>query len=257
MKASPPLGGLGDDESDEDDDDDDQPPLLTILPLSLLPEADLVMDGLLDINLTGDILGSLTPPDDLLLGDRPPIAGNPLGVSERLLYLDASLLGEDLLGDTLLNGVLEALELLPDDSLLSGVLEALLGEPLGVLEALELLPDDLLPGEVLTDDPLEARSLEGEPLSAETEALLAADPLSRGDLDLTLLLDREAVLLESPTRAILDDNDDDSEVKLSSNFQHEKLSVPHPWKTTNILNQNIQNLYHEQERQLTCRVPFS
>ena len=222
MKASPPLGGLGDDESDEDDDDD-QPPLLTILPLSLLPEADLVMDGLLDINLTGDILGSLlTPPDDLLLGEEPPLADN-LGDSERLLYLDRSLLGEDLLADTLLNGVLEALELLPDDSLLSGVLEALLGEvllgePIGVLEVLELLPDDLLPGEVLTDDPLEARSLEGEPLSAGTEALLAADPLSRGDLDLTLLLDREAVLLESPTRDILDDNDDDSEVKLPSNF---------------------------------------
>ena len=232
MKASPPLGGLGDDESDEDDDDDDQPPLLTILPLSLLPEADLVMDGL----LTGDILGNLTPPDDLLLGEEPPLADN-LGDSERLLYLDRSLLGEDLLADTLLNGVLEALELLPDDSLLSGVLEALLGEvllgePIGVLEVLELLPDDLPPGEVLTDDPLEARSLEGEPLSAGTEALLAADPLSRGDLDLTLLLDREAVLLESPTRDILDDNDDDSEVKLSSNSQHEKLPIPHPWKTT-------------------------
>ena len=187
MKASPPLGGLGDDESDEDDDDDDQPPLLTILPLSLLPEAYLVMDGLLDINLTGDILGSLTPPDDLLLGEGPPIAGNPLGVSERLLYLDDSLLGEDLL----------------DDSLLS---EALLGEPLGVLEVLELLPDDLLPGEVLTDYPLEARSLKVEPLSAGAATLLAADPPSRGDLDLTLLPDREAVLLESPTRDILDDN---------------------------------------------------
>ena len=210
------------------------------------------MDGL----LTGDILGNLTPPDDLLLGEKPPLADN-LGDSERLLYLDSSLLGEDLLTDTLLNGVLEALELLPDDSLLSGVLEALLGEPIGVLEVLELLPDDLLPGEVLTDDPLEARSLEGEPLSAGTEALLAADPLSRGDLDLTLLLDREAVLLETPTRDILDDNDDDSEVKLSSNSQHKKLPVPHPWKTTNILNQNIQNLYHEQERQPTCHVPFS
>ena len=142
MKPPPPLGGLGDDESDEDDDDD-QPLLLTILPLSLLPEADLVMDGLLDLDLPGDILGSTTPPDDLLLGEGPPIASDPLGVSERLLYLDASLLGEDLLGDSLLSGVFEVLELLPDDSLLSGV-----------LEVLELLPDDLLPGEALIDEPL-------------------------------------------------------------------------------------------------------
>ena len=206
MKASPPLGGLGDDESDEDDDDD-QPLLLTILPLSLLPEADLVMDGLLDLDLPGDILGSTTPPDDLLLGEGPPIASDPLGVSERLLYLDDSLLGEDLLGDSLLS-------------------EDLLGEPLGVLEVPELLPDDLLPGEALIDEPLEARSLEGEPLSAGTEVLLAADLLSRGDLDLTLLLDREAVLLESPTRAILDDNDDDSEVKLSSNSNTRNFPYP-------------------------------
>ena len=145
------------------------------------------------------------PPDDLLLGEGPPIASDPLGVigvPERLLYLDDSLLGEDLLGDSLLG-------------------EDLLGEPLGVLEVLELLPDDLLPGEALLDEPLEARSLEGEPLSAGTEVLLAADLLSRGDLD----LDREAVLLESPTRAILDDNDDDSEVKLSSNSHLEKPSV--------------------------------
>ena len=102
MKASPPLGGLGDNESDEDDDDDDQPPLLTILPLSLLPEADLVMNGLLDLDLPGDVLGRTTPPDDLLLGEEPPLASDPLGVSERLLYLDDSLLGEDLLDDSLL-----------------------------------------------------------------------------------------------------------------------------------------------------------
>ena len=158
MKAPPPLGGLGDDESDQDDDDDDHPLLLTILPLSLLPEADLAADGLLDLDLPGDNLGSTTPPDDLLLGDildgktspddlllgaTPPIASEPLGVSERLLY---SLLGEDILGDSLLGG-------------------DLLGENLGVLEVLgvlELLSDDLLPGEGLTDRLLEARSLEGE-----------------------------------------------------------------------------------------------
>ena len=98
------------------------------------------MDGLLDLDLPGDILGCETPPDDLLLGEGPPIASNPIGVSERLLY---SLLGEDLLGDSLLG-------------------EDLLGETLGVLEVLELLPDDLLPGEALTDALLEARSLEGE-----------------------------------------------------------------------------------------------
>ena len=157
------------------------------------------MDGLLDLDLLGDILGCETPPDDLLLGEGPPIASDPLGVigvPERLLYLDDSLFGEDLFGDSLLR-------------------EDLLGDSLGVLER---LLDDLLPGEALLDEPLEARSLEAEPLSSGTEVLLAADLLSRGDLDLTLLLDREAVLLESPTRAdILDDNDDDSEVKLSSN----------------------------------------
>ena len=112
------------------------------------------MDGL----LTGDILGNLTPPDDLLLGDilggktspddlllgaTPPIVSDPLGVSERLLY---SLLGEDILGDSLLDG-------------------DLFGENLGVLEVLrvlELLPDNLLPEEGLTDRLLETRSLEGE-----------------------------------------------------------------------------------------------
>ena len=158
MKAPPPLGGLGDDESDEDDDDDDHPFLLTILPLSLLPEADLAADGLLDLDLPGDNLGSTTGPDDLLLGDSlggktspddlllgttPPVASDPLGVSERLLY---SLLEKDLLGDSLLGG-------------------DLLGENLGVLEVLgvlELLSDDLLPGKGLTDGLLEARSLEGE-----------------------------------------------------------------------------------------------
>ena len=157
MNPPPPLGGLGDDESDEDDDDD-QPLLLTILPLSLLPEADLTADDLLDLELLGDNLGSTTPPDDLLLGDilggktspddlllgaTPPIASDPLGVSERLLY---SLLGEDILGDSLLGG-------------------DLFGENLGVLEvlgALELLSDNLLPGEALTNALLEARSLEGE-----------------------------------------------------------------------------------------------
>ena len=156
MKASPPLGGLGDDESDEDDDDD-QPLLLTILPLSLLPEADLTADGLLDLDLPGDNLGGTTPPDDLLLGDilggktspddlllgaTPPIVSDPLGVSERLLY---SLLGEGILGDSLLGD-------LPGENL--GVLE--------VLGVLELLSDVLLPGEGLTDGLLEVRSLEGE-----------------------------------------------------------------------------------------------
>ena len=150
MKAPPPLGGLGDDESDEDDDDDDHPFLLTILPLSLLPEADLAADGLLDLDLPGDNLGTtgtMIDPDDLLLGDSlggktspadlllgttPPTADDPLGVSERLLY---SLLEKDLLGDSLLSG-------------------DLLGESLGVLEVLgvlELLSDDLLPGKGLTD----------------------------------------------------------------------------------------------------------
>ena len=157
MKALSPLGGLGDDGSDEDDDDDDLPLLLTILPLSLLPEADLTADDLLDLDLLGDNLGSTTPPDDLLLGDilgdktspddlllgaTPPIASDPLGVSERLLY---SLLGEDILGDSLLGD-------LPGENL--GVLE--------VLGVLELLSDDLFPGEGLTDRLLEARSLEGE-----------------------------------------------------------------------------------------------
>ena len=157
MKALSPLGGLGDDGSDEDDDDDDLPLLLTILPLSLLPEADLTADGLLDLDLPGDNLGSTTPPDDLLLGDilggktspddlllgaTPPIVSDPLGVSERLLY---SLLGEDILGDSLLGD-------LPGENL--GVLE--------VLGVLELLFDDLFPGEGLTDRLLEARSLEGE-----------------------------------------------------------------------------------------------
>ena len=157
MKALSPLGGLGDDGSDEDDDDDDLPLLLTILPLSLLPEADLTADGLLDLDLPGDNLGGTTPPDDLLLGDilggktspddlllgaTPPIVSDPLGVSERLLY---SLLGEDILGDSLLGD-------LPGENL--GVLE--------VLGVLELLSDDLFPGEGLTDRLLEARSLEGK-----------------------------------------------------------------------------------------------
>ena len=166
MNTPPPLGGLGDDESDEDDDDDDHPLLLTNLPPSLLPEADLAADGLLDLDLLGDNLGSTTgpadlllgdnlggktSPDDLLLGTTPPLDSDPLGVSERLLY---SLLGEDLLGDSLLESV--------HDLLLGG---DILGENLGVLEVLrvlELLSDDLLPGEGLTNGLLEARSLEGE-----------------------------------------------------------------------------------------------
>ena len=158
MKTPAPLGGLGDDdESDEDVDDDDHPLLLTNLPLSLLPEADLAADGLLDLDPLGDNLGSTndsadlflsdnlggkTSPDDLLLGATPPLASDPLGVSERLLY---SLLGEDILGDSLLGD-------LPGENL--GVLE--------VLGVLELLSDDLFPGEGLTDRLLEARSLEGE-----------------------------------------------------------------------------------------------
>jgi len=142
------------------------------------------LDGLLDLDLLEDLLGCETPPDDLLPGEGHPIASDPLGVfgvPERLLYLDDSLLGEDLLGDSLLG-------------------EALLGDSLGVLGVLERLLDDLLPGVALLDEPLEARSLEAEPLSDGTEVLLVADLLSRGDLDLTLLPDREAVLLESPTR---------------------------------------------------------
>ena len=188
LNPLPPLGGLGDDDSDEDDNND-QPPFLTILPLILLPEADLIVDDLLDLELLGDILGSTTPPDDLPLEEEPPITSDPLDVLERFLCLDDSFPEEDL----------------SDDSILR---EALLDEPLEVLEVLELLPDDLLPEEVLTDEPLEARSLKDEPLTAGTGASLTADPLSRGDLDLTLLLDREAVLLESLsslTRAILDD----------------------------------------------------
>ena len=130
------------------------------------------MNGLLDRDLLEDLLGCETPPDDLLLGEGHPIASDPLGVlgvPERLL--DDLLPGEDLLGD-----------------------------PLGVLRVLERLLDDLLPGVALLDEPLEARSLEADPLSDGTELLLVADLLSSGDLDLTLLLDREAVLLEPPIR---------------------------------------------------------
>ena len=164
MKTPTPLGGLGDDdESDEDDDDDDHPLLLTDLPLSLLPEADLAADGLLDLDplgdnlgstndsadlLLGDNLGGKTSPDDLLLGATPPPDKDPLGVSERLLY---SPLGDNL---PLLVSV--------HDLLLGGDSP---GENLGVLEVLgvlELLSDVLLPGEGLTDGLLEARSLEGE-----------------------------------------------------------------------------------------------
>ena len=152
--------------------------------MDLLSEADLILDGLLDLDLLDNLPGCETPPDDLLPEEGPPIASDPLeiiGVPERLLSLDDSLLGEDLLDDTLLG-------------------EDLLDDSLEVLGVLERLLDDLLPGVALLDEPLEARSLEAEPLTDGTEVLLVADLLSRGDLDLTLLLDREAVLLESPTR---------------------------------------------------------
>ena len=90
---------------------------MTNLPLILLPEADLIVDDLLDLELLGDILGSTTPPDDLPLEDEPPVTSDPLDVLERFLCLDDSFPEEDLSADSILR-------------------EALLDEPLEVLKVL-------------------------------------------------------------------------------------------------------------------------